>query len=211
VNLSIPQVAVEQGNIRPASGSRDPVRQPGPDDFSPARGRELSDRREGVTTTGRGGAGNLRSPSRDARAAVEEAIRIEGQYVKEREANQGEQIYSTGRGGAGNMSRSRSRSRDPSLATTSPSGLSSTGRGGFGNLTSDGRPSVELSKLEEEDRKNVDHRDGPVQHSAGRGGYGNQAAGDAPARERQHIQHDVQAYTSGGRGGAGNILATAAP
>jgi len=43
------------------------------------------------------------------------------------------------------MSRSRSRSRDPSLQPV-PSGLSATARGG------DGRPSFELSKLEEEGR-----------------------------------------------------------
>ena len=52
------------------------------------------------------------------------------------------------------MSRSRSRSRDPSHQAP-PSALSSTARGGLGNLTSDGRPSLELSKLEEE--KNVEH------------------------------------------------------
>lgn len=56
------------------------------------------------------------------------------------------------------MSRSRSRSRDPS-SQAPPSALSSTARGGLGglgglgNLTSEGRPSLELSKLEEE--KNV--------------------------------------------------------
>jgi len=48
-----------------------------------------------VTTTGRGGAGNLRSRSREASAAVEDALRLERQYTKEREARQGEQIVRT--------------------------------------------------------------------------------------------------------------------
>lgn len=35
--------------MRPASSSRGPAaRQPGPDDYSPARGRELADRRDEV-------------------------------------------------------------------------------------------------------------------------------------------------------------------
>ena len=34
--------------MRAVSGSREPARQQGPDDFSAARGRELTDRREEV-------------------------------------------------------------------------------------------------------------------------------------------------------------------
>ena len=49
------------------------------------------------------------------------------------------------------MSRSRSRSRDPTLALP-PSGPTSAVRGSLG----DARPSFELSKLEEEDKKVVD-------------------------------------------------------
>ena len=48
-----------------------------------------------ITTTGRGGAGNVRSRSREAGAAVEDALRLERQYTKEREAKQGEQIVRT--------------------------------------------------------------------------------------------------------------------
>lgn len=48
-----------------------------------------------MTSTGRGGAGNLRSRSRDASAAVEDAIRLERQYTKEKEALQGEQVVRT--------------------------------------------------------------------------------------------------------------------
>ena len=44
-----------------------------------------------VTTIGRGGAGNLRFPSKDARAIAEAASRIDRRYVKELHARQGEQ------------------------------------------------------------------------------------------------------------------------
>lgn len=56
------------------------------------------------------------------------------------------------------MSRSRSRSRDPSLQPL-PVALSSTARGALGNHTSEGRPSFELSKLEEEDRRVGEHNE----------------------------------------------------
>jgi len=58
------------------------------------------------------------------------------------------------------MSRSRSRSRDPSLHTP-PSGLPSTARSALGNHTTDGRPSFELSKLEEEDKKTLEYNEAP--------------------------------------------------
>lgn len=48
-----------------------------------------------VTTTGRGGAGNLRSQSREARAVVEDVLRLERQYTRERDAKQPEQIVRT--------------------------------------------------------------------------------------------------------------------
>ena len=48
-----------------------------------------------LITTGRGGAGNTRAPSKEARAAVEAAIRIEGRYIKERESKKGAQIVRT--------------------------------------------------------------------------------------------------------------------
>jgi len=147
------------GNIRPGSASRGPASQPGrgPDDFSPARGRELVDRREEVTTTGRGGAGNIRSQSRDSSAAIQGDILLERQHTKEREASNVEQIYSTGRGGAGNMSRSRSRSREPSLHAPA-NALSPVVRAGLLGVH-EGRPSFELSKLEEEDKRSADLED----------------------------------------------------
>ncbi|KAJ7142050.1 hypothetical protein C8R43DRAFT_1109228 [Mycena crocata] len=72
------------GNIRPPSTSRDrPLT--GPDDFSSTRGREPahfsssnsnSPDHSQPRSTGRGGAGNFRSPSRDTHDAVGEAERI---------------------------------------------------------------------------------------------------------------------------------------
>ena len=56
------------------------------------------------------------------------------------------------------MSRSRSRSRDPSLQPL-PSALSSAARGGPGNHTGDIRPSFELGKLEEEDKRVEEHKE----------------------------------------------------
>ena len=50
-----------------------------------------------LTTTGRGGAGNTRAPSKEARATVEAAIRIEGRYIKERESKKGKQMVRTHR------------------------------------------------------------------------------------------------------------------
>ena len=63
------------GNIRCASASRDARPDTGPDDFSPARGREPQPRLaesspNHVISTGRGGAGNIRSPSRDAHSSA---------------------------------------------------------------------------------------------------------------------------------------------
>ena len=49
------------------------------------------------------------------------------------------------------MSRSRSRSRDPSLSV--PPSAPSAIRGSF----AEGRPSLELSKLEEEDKRTIEH------------------------------------------------------
>lgn len=48
-----------------------------------------------LITTGRGGAGNTRSPSKGAGAAAEATIRIEARYIEERESRKGEQIVRT--------------------------------------------------------------------------------------------------------------------
>lgn len=81
-----------------------------------------------IVGSGRGGAGNIRSPSRDAGIESRNALREEAKYVREH-AN-GDIPVSHGRGGAGNISnsRSRSRSRDPAATTPgNPAALSTVG------------------------------------------------------------------------------------
>ena len=79
-----------------------------------------------VIHTGRGGAGNTRSPSKQGRDEARREEALEERMVAERRGREmlADTPYSTGRGGAGNMnsSRSRSRSRQPSLTRSSTSG-----------------------------------------------------------------------------------------
>ncbi|KAG8732735.1 hypothetical protein FRC12_019150 [Ceratobasidium sp. 428] len=162
---------------------------------SPGRGRDIIPSNR-VTHTGRGGAGNIRSPSRDPEGDLRELSREREVIENHRRAEEG-QIQSTGRGGFGNMDRSRSRSREPNK-------VHSSGRGGFGNIVNgDGR---DLADLEEEER--AQHVHVPEFHSSGRGGAGNVIAGGPPAVEVAHaptIAPEAQ-WRSSGRGGAGNML-----
>jgi hypothetical protein len=86
--------------------------------------------------TGRGGAGNTRSPSVSKRDKEEERREeeLEERLVAERRGREemAGKGGSFGRGGAGNMnqSRSRSRSRQPSLTRSSTSGPNAQGAGG---------------------------------------------------------------------------------
>ncbi|QRV89572.1 hypothetical protein RhiJN_17590 [Ceratobasidium sp. AG-Ba] len=160
------------------------------------RGREILPSNR-VTHTGRGGAGNIRSPSRDPEGDIREMSREHEIIENHRKIEEG-QIHSTGRGGFGNMDRSRSRSREPNRV------VHSSGRGGFGNIAAgDGR---DLADLEEEER--VHHAHVPEFHSSGRGGAGNVVAGGGPAVEPAHaptIAPEAQ-WRSSGRGGAGNMM-----
>lgn len=159
------------------------------------RGREILPASK-VTHSGRGGAGNIRSPSRDPEADIR-ALSHEREIIEDHRRTEEGQVHSTGRGGYGNMDRSRSRSREPSKA------VHSSGRGGFGNITAgDGHG---LANLEEEER--VHHAHVPEFHSSGRGGAGNVTAGAAPAPEiiaPSPVAEGVQ-WRSSGRGGAGNM------
>ncbi|KAF8689058.1 hypothetical protein RHS03_09313, partial [Rhizoctonia solani] len=159
------------------------------------RGREILPANK-VTHSGRGGAGNIRSPSRDPEADIR-ALSHEREIIEDHRRTEEGQVHSTGRGGYGNMDRSRSRSREPSKA------VHSSGRGGFGNITAgDGHG---LANLEEEER--VHHAHVPEFHSSGRGGAGNVTAGAAPAPEiiaPSPVAEGVQ-WRSSGRGGAGNM------
>ncbi|KAG9092767.1 hypothetical protein FRC06_011804 [Ceratobasidium sp. 370] len=160
------------------------------------RGREILPASR-VTHSGRGGAGNIRSPSRDPESDIRELSREHEIIETHRKSEEG-QIHSTGRGGFGNMERSRSRSREPNKV------LHSSGRGGFGNIVNgDGHS---LADLEEEGR--VQHIHVPEFHSSGRGGAGNISPGGPPAAESPHAPISSDAHwRSSGRGGAGNIVA----
>ncbi|TXT04885.1 hypothetical protein VHUM_03968 [Vanrija humicola] len=129
----------------------------GPDSgISDERGREFSPRPvERAIHAGRGGAGNIRSPSRDPkRDAISEAQEdaLQEKLIAERRGREMDKPFSSGRGGAGNISDSRSRSR-------------SAVRGGAAGASDRG--------VRDESRSRSRMRDslGPV-HS-GRGGYGN--------------------------------------
>jgi hypothetical protein len=93
--------------------------------------------------SGRGGAGNIRSPSQGPKAtaeAVHEAQEdsLQARLVAEERGRQAAGNYSTGRGGAGNISRSKSRSRSavrdsPARGSPAPE-YRAAGRGGWGNI-----------------------------------------------------------------------------
>jgi len=165
------------------------------------RGREIFPPNK-LTHSGRGGAGNIRSPSRNPEDDIRELSRDRDIIENRRKAEEG-QIHSTGRGGYGNMDRSRSRSREPSKLATAPH-VHSSGRGGFGNIANgDGR---DLGDLEEEER--VKHAHVADHHSSGRGGAGNILNGAPPAAEYPHAPSATpeSQWRSSGRGGAGNML-----
>jgi hypothetical protein len=93
-----------------------------------------------VTHSGRGGAGNIRSPSRqrDQTAPIpEDDELLQEKLIAERRGREENLPVSTGRGGAGNMgnSRSRSRSRLGRGGDLEANGKhQASGRGGWGNI-----------------------------------------------------------------------------
>ncbi|GFZ47877.1 hypothetical protein JCM24511_05624 [Saitozyma sp. JCM 24511] len=179
------------------------------------RGREFTPRDtsgDRVTHSGRGGAGNIRSPSRNRAdiIAEEKEAHLQDRLVAEARGRQADQPFSTGRGGVGNI-RDKSRSRSAVRGAT-PSGASdgrstplsqghvhhdvhSSGRGGWGNIS------------EDKERDSVDEA---------KGGAGNIGQIATPvdlsklSLEEQDAFAKVHAHDrghgiSGGRGGAGNI------
>jgi hypothetical protein len=124
-----------------------------------------SHRQPKLLTSGRGGAKNMRSLSRDTVSKPHNAFREEANLVREHttaHANavaNGEVPVSHGCRGAVNISNSRSRprSRDPA-SNHGVTALHSSGRGGYGNFKVD-EPSTTLGSLaEEEDRKIAEER-----------------------------------------------------
>jgi hypothetical protein len=172
--------------------------------------------------TGRGGAGNYRSPSRGhvvGERGPEDYSDTRGRDpIPSRDPNE---VTSTGRGGAGNI-RSPSRGRDDASPDTSPlrsehrgrgydretismideaqDGVRSFGRGGAGNMS----PARPISQSRSRSREPV--------HASGRGGAGNIHVGgptemvieemDESERAAHHLAPGV--HTSG-RGGIANL------
>lgn len=163
------------------------------------RGREVLPANR-TTHSGRGGAGNIRSPSRDPEADLR-ALSREREIIEEHRKQEEGHPFSTGRGGAGNIDRSRSRSREP--ARFEP--VHSSGRGGFGNISHGDAHG--LADLEEEER--AQHAHIPEFRSTGRGGAGNVVTGAPPIVEPSPTSptYDGAQWRSSGRGGAGNMKA----
>jgi len=173
------------------------------------RGRDVFPTTERVTHAGRGGQGNIRSPSRDA--AKEAAERSYEEEVLRRSREQRAHLpVSAGRGGTGNISAepSRSRSREPRASTES-----GVGRGGAGNIDEarhyPRRGHGDLEKLEEEERIDAlkhEGKLGKILHSSGRGGEGNMTKLESYEPTATKIAPPAPGVVShAGRGGAGNI------
>jgi len=173
------------------------------------RGRNVEPKVDSITHAGRGGQGNVRSPSRDPIKEADERAYEQEIIRKSREAREGAATY--GRGGGGNVSRSRS--RDPATIITQDRSRSrepgyGSGRGGAGNISETPRHS-ELESLDEDERRiyEVKHQQ---QHahdigSHGRGGQGNIGA-EAPAQYLSTREAQTSGIGSSGRGGSGNIV-----
>lgn len=151
--------------------------------------RSLS-RGRGLQSSGRGGAGNIRTPSMDVDrvgvASPDDFSDTRGRDPIARHLDS-DAIISTGRGGAGNI---RSPSRDAIRADvvsidSSPSRSSERGRGGYDRDL--------ISAID------TAHDNGV--HSSGRGGLGNITRPDSKSRSRSRDP----VVNSAGRGGAGNL------
>jgi len=146
----------------------------------------------GRVSTGRGGAGNFRSPSCDrAVDGPEDYSDTRGRDPVP--AGDPDVLISTGRGGRGNI---RSPSREPILGD------------GFGDTASLGvSPSRSISRGRTYDRETIntidEARDNGV-HSFGRGGVGNMTVSPQRDDSKSRSRSREPAHTAG-RGGVGNL------
>jgi hypothetical protein len=105
--------------------------------------------------SGRGGAGNIRSPSRNPEQRIDEEreASLQEKLVAESRGREADAPFSTGRGGVGNISRSKSRSRSAVRNGGTPDDrhVRAGGRGGFGNISEENRDSVDSEKRRELD------------------------------------------------------------
>jgi len=178
------------------------------------RGRDIYTKVEGVTHAGRGGQGNVRSPSRDAsKDAADRAY--EEEILRQRREQRNNLPVSSGRGGTGNISAEQSRSRSREPRASMDSGL---GRGGLGNIEEvrhfPHHRHGDLEKLDEEERTDAikhQHKSNGVHlHSSGRGGQANMTTYEAyEPNSTKEAPPAPGVVPHAGRGGAGNIQAEA--
>lgn len=169
--------------------------------ISPTRGREpvtspLGQEGE-FYSVGRGGAGNVRSRSRQPVDYSADANVVKAYDSKHSD------VHATGRGGAGNISRSKSRPRAEE-AHAHVQG-SHYGRGGEGNAGE--RPSADISALDGAEAQKYHKED--AFHSTGRGGVGNTVSGHTPRPAEDEAGAAKRALSPSryaGRGGAGNVI-----
>ncbi|KIJ33120.1 hypothetical protein M422DRAFT_52572 [Sphaerobolus stellatus SS14] len=200
---------------------------------SPVRSRS---RGRDFTSSGRGGAGNIRptsvSRSRDARPdnGPDDFSQTRGRDVAPVPVHSapgtGYTVTASGRGGVGNIIRSPSRGPGPvsparPVHTQSEQDVlaaaaerdaelpHSSGRGGFGNILGSRSASGSRSRS----RPPGDVAAGL--HSSGRGGVGNIVLGGQGAviaeEEERRAHHHAEGIHSTGRGGTGNITTVHTP
>ncbi|KAF7377250.1 hypothetical protein MSAN_00145300 [Mycena sanguinolenta] len=174
--------------------------------------RSTSGTREPITSSGRGGVGNMHAPAAADRTVggPDDFSDTRGREPPVPPLSPASRARSTGRGGVGNF---RSPSRDPAdnKDVRAPGekevirkheelekemGVTSTGRGGAGNISAS-RERGAVSPVRNE------------VHSSGRGGAGNIVPGPAPAYERGRAPAD--GVHSTGRGGLANLTASPPP
>ncbi|KAG9013464.1 hypothetical protein FRB94_002538 [Tulasnella sp. JGI-2019a] len=186
------------------------------------RGREVFNTSDRVTHAGRGGQGNVRSPSRDANKVVEDRL-YEEAIIRKRRQERENQPVSAGRGGTGNISRDPSRSRSRVRDSHPPAYETGVGRGGAGNIdeakhfrhlgqgeleTIDDDERIEAIRHEKRDHTGPHAHFGNLLHSTGRGGGGNITSEASNQPNSTNVAPPAPGIVGhGGRGGAGNIEA----
>jgi len=185
--------------------------------------RSQSRGREGLVSSGRGGAGNIRPASRSRDPVVRGKGPDDFSPSRGRELPViGDALTHAGRGGAGNI-RSPSRDADGERKYAAgveqyarehrdPNAPVSHGRGGYGNVSRSPAASRSPSRTQESANR------GPV-HTFGHGGAGNVAPGGVrndgllttvdEQEARQH-HHEGEVHSTG-RGGAANVTGFASP
>ncbi|KAH9830143.1 uncharacterized protein C8Q71DRAFT_379960 [Rhodofomes roseus] len=222
---------------RPPASPSSPTGRPDHDDLSLTRGREPpAINPDSAKSTGRGGAGNIRSTS-IARAAnhlsgdgqhsftaslvtdqAEAAAEYERRVVAARQEASRNARRTYGRGGAGNAagtnpkspktSKSRSGSRFRSRSrSASVAPVHSSGRGGAGNLYPGSPEDAErIGALDDVEMGRARATSPEGRHSTGRGGLANITAMSSPPPDSPSSPLSPHHAESTGRGGVGNIF-----